>query len=296
VDVGRQLLDERRRPWTKVRRRTYQVVLAFDIFMQELERTQPVLSTFFTNHVASSMHRFWAARYPGDYQEFGYPDEWVRTYEHEITWTMTKCDAMLRRLAAFVEENPCYQLWIATSMGQGATEARAVHTQVYLRDVDVFMQRLGFKPSEWETRPAMLPRVIVALKNGTAEQAFKRALGEIQIADRGPLPWKALAHNVFRIHPGAVQNVRDEVCFIGNTPVPFVDLGFANVAIEDGAGQSAYHVPKGVLLIYDARHPVLNPARVQISTVDIAPMICSAVGIDPPAYMQRTATLAAQVA
>ena len=42
-------------------RRTYQAGLAFDIFINFLQSTKPAFATFFTNHVASSMHRFWAA-------------------------------------------------------------------------------------------------------------------------------------------------------------------------------------------------------------------------------------------
>jgi predicted component of type VI protein secretion system len=39
----------------------------FDIFMNQLERTKPGFTTFFTNQVASSMHRFWAASFPEEY-------------------------------------------------------------------------------------------------------------------------------------------------------------------------------------------------------------------------------------
>jgi hypothetical protein len=39
--------------------------------MRQLERVQPWFTTFFTNHVASSMGRVWAA---------SFPEEWIRTY------------------------------------------------------------------------------------------------------------------------------------------------------------------------------------------------------------------------
>jgi hypothetical protein len=61
IDVAGQLASEWRQPWQRVRRRTYQTVLEFDIFMHQLEATRPDFSTFFTNHVASSMHRYWCA-------------------------------------------------------------------------------------------------------------------------------------------------------------------------------------------------------------------------------------------
>lgn len=285
LDVGLQIADERRRKWVRVRRRTYQVVLAFDIFMKQLNATRPAFSTFFTNHVASSMHRYWAARYPDDYAQFNYENDWVDTYRDEITWTMAKFDAMLARLERFVDHSPDYALWIATSMGQAATEASEVQTQVYLQDIGRFMQRLGFSPADWEVRPAMLPRVIVAMKHGRADE-LAALLQAIQIGDRGPLPWKRLDGDVFRIHPGALQNVRDEVCRLGDRTVPFAELGFANVAIEDSAGQSAYHIPNGALLIHAPHQPRGTETRTEISTLDVAPMILANYGVRAPAYMR----------
>ena len=65
--IAAQLAAERRQPHRRSRRRTLQSVLAFDVFMTQLKRTTPDFSTFFTNHVASAMHRYWAAAYPADY-------------------------------------------------------------------------------------------------------------------------------------------------------------------------------------------------------------------------------------
>ncbi|MBK7856408.1 MAG: hypothetical protein IPJ79_17300 [Bacteroidetes bacterium] len=59
VELGMHVINERRKPWVKTRRRTYQMVLAFDVFMKQLKNTKPEFCTFFTNHVASSMHRYW---------------------------------------------------------------------------------------------------------------------------------------------------------------------------------------------------------------------------------------------
>jgi hypothetical protein len=43
--IGKHLIDERRRPWVKTRRRTYQVLLAFDVFMKQLTTTRPNFSS-----------------------------------------------------------------------------------------------------------------------------------------------------------------------------------------------------------------------------------------------------------
>lgn len=285
----RQLMDERRRPWAKVRRRSFQTILAFDIFMRALETEQPAFTTFFTNHVASAMHRYWAALYPKDYDTFEFTPEWVATYRSEIMWTMGALDRMLARVIAFVDATPGYELWISSSMGQAATSANVAQTQVYLKDVPTFMAALGFGSEEWEIRPAMLPRVIVAMKNADAAARFERKLATIQVAGSGFLPWKHLGAGVFRIHPGCLLNVTHEIVKVGNHDRPFAEVGFANVVIQDSVGQSAYHVPKGSLLVYAPkrqRSPEKN--RPKVSTLEIAPALLQRFGIDRPAYMRAS--------
>src|SRR5262249_41330694 len=67
VRVAKQIAHERLRPIRRVRRRTSQVQLAFDLFLKQLREKTPAFATFFTNHVASSMHRYWPATFPEDY-------------------------------------------------------------------------------------------------------------------------------------------------------------------------------------------------------------------------------------
>lgn len=284
-----QLIDEKRRSWTKVRRRSFQTILAFDIFMRALETEKPAFTTFFTNHVASAMHRYWAALYPMDYDSFDFTPEWVATYRNEILWTMSAVDRMLARLIAFVDSNPGYELWMSSSMGQAATSTQVAQTQVFLKDVPAFMAAIGFSPDEWEIRPAMLPRVIVAMKNADAAARFEQKLATIQVSDSGFLPWKHLGAGVFRIHPGCLFNVTREVVKVGNLDRPFAELGFANVVIQDSVGQSAYHVPKGSLLVYSPKRQ--RPAetyRRELSTLEIAPALLKRFGVERPAYMRAS--------
>ena len=115
--LGRQLLVERRRPPMSNRRRTYQSVLQFDIFARQLRRSRPRFSTFFTNHVASAMHRYWAAHRPGDYPQLGLGQDWVELYRDEVMWATAQAADMAERLAGHVDATPGAQLWIASSMG-----------------------------------------------------------------------------------------------------------------------------------------------------------------------------------
>lgn len=284
ADLGRQLADERVRKWTKVRRRTYQSVLAFDVFLRQLEKTKPAFSTFFTNHVASTLHRFWAARYPGDYAEFDCDARWVETYRHEVRWVMDRADAMLERLIRFTARRPEYEIWLATSMGQAATEARRAQSQVYLKGLGTFLERLGIAPGTWEERPAMAPRAIFALDGGR-NAALEAKLSQMEIADRGPLGWEHLGGGVYRIHPGVQKDVLDPQILLGGQAHAFDEFGFQNLLLQDQVGQTAYHVPEGMLLI-GGRGVAAKPAISRISTLEVAPMLLDRFQVGRPGYMQ----------
>ena len=64
-----QIVIEIIKPYFKVRRRTIQSDLIFDLFFSLMKKNSPDLSVFFTNHVACNMHRFWEATFPEDYEK-----------------------------------------------------------------------------------------------------------------------------------------------------------------------------------------------------------------------------------
>lgn len=290
ADVGQQLVSERLQSWRKSRRRTYQAILAFDVFYQQLASTQPAFATFFTNHVAASMHRFWAAAFPDDYEAFGYEQKWVHTYCHEIEFAMGKFDAFLGRLIAFVNAHPAYDLWLATSMGQAATEAQPLETQLYATDVPKLMAALGLEPAEWERRPAMLPQCNVFVRAGKVAHA-REQLSSIWI-DGGPLSFREAGDGFFSIDFGQ-KNLYDKPqhATVGGRAVPFADLGLTNVEIEDKSGANAYHIPEGCLLIYDPRERSAKDARPQVSTLEIAPTVLRNFDVPVPDYMRSPVAL-----
>src|SRR5262249_1391748 len=200
IDLAGQLALERRWPWRRVRRRTYQTVLQFDIFMHQLETMRPDFSTFFTNHVASSMHRYWAAAFPTDYKEFEYTGEWVDTYHGEIAWTMEKADELFGRLVRFADRNPEYQIWVTTSMGQAAPKAKPAGTQLYMGDVARFMTALGFAPADWSERPAMLPEYSFRLAPHRFA-AFRDTIAALRIAGK-PIRYTEAGHDFVMISLG----------------------------------------------------------------------------------------------
>lgn len=292
VGAAMQLAEERTQPWKRVRRRTTQVELAFDIFMQQLRRTLPEFATFFTNHVASSMHRYWAAAFPEDYESFEYTQEWVQTYAREIRYTMDVADAFFARLVRFVDANPTYSLWIASSMGQHAVPSRPVETQLYVTDPERLFRAMGLGTSDWERVPAMLPRINFRVASGKAE-TVAAWLAKFEV-EGNALTVRRKPEGFFSLQFGH-ENLYDgpQMARVGERAIPFAELGLENVEIEDKSNSSAYHIPEGALLIYEPEAAAPRQAsRVQVSSLDLAPALLETLGIPKPAYMRRATGLA----
>lgn len=287
ADVAGQLLNERLKPWTIVRRRTYQAVLAYDVFERQLRRERPAFSTFFTNHVASAMHRYWQASFPQDYEKLSFDEEWLRTYQGEILFAMDKADRMIGRLADFVEGDGGYCLLIASSMGQDAVETRPVETMLYVTRPEPFLEALGLQRGDWEPRPAMFPQLNIQVAAGR-RAAFREAVESVRVNGLA-LGYRAKDDGFFSIDFGH-ENFSQYTVSIAGREYDAVALGIANVEIQDKAGVTAYHVPHGSLLVY-GRKVAPGSAATQVSTVDIAPSILRNYGVEPPAYMSRGSAL-----
>ena len=59
---------------------------------------------------------------------------------------------------------------------------------------------------------------------------------------------------------------------IAGEPRPLASLGLETVEIEDRSGTTAYHVPEGVLAVYDPTlPPPANTTRPEVSVLEVAP-------------------------
>lgn len=291
-----QLAAERRRPWLSTRRRSMQAIVAFDVYAKALTDTRPAFSSFFTNHVASAMHRYWAAGHPDDYDEIGLGDDWMDRYRQEVPWAMGRADRMIGRLADFADENPDYELWIASSMGQGPTMAQALETQLYLQDPGLFLREVAGVPEDgWSRRPAMNPQCNVRIAPEHVI-AVEKALRMVTVAGT-PLVFRQATDGFFSMDWGQpnLHDMPDAVRVDGHACEPR-SLGLATVEIEERSDTTAYHVPQGLLAIYDPQDPSVKPAvRRDVSVLEVAPAILHTFGVTVPGYMQEPGVLAREL-
>ena len=290
IDAAQQLVAETIEPWRRTRRRTYQSILAFDLFWKQLEKNQPSLAIFFTNHVAAFMHRYWAAAFPDDYEKLEYDREWLQRYGSEIQFAMSKFDRFFARLVNFVDRHPDYTLWITSSMGQAATTAKPLRSQLYLTNIAKFMQRLGIPAESWRQCPAMQPDISVFVSDDWVEH-FKQSLEQLSIHQQS-VQFDQQSQGFFSLFFGH-KDLPESAAYamFNGRNIPFKDLGLENVSIDDSANTNAYHVPEGLLIIYDPKKHPDRTTRERISTLEIAPTILENFAIEIPSYMQKPVAL-----
>jgi hypothetical protein len=296
IHLARETFDSSLR----IRRRAYQPLITMDLFVHQLRKTKPDFATFYTNHVAAAMHRYWGAAFPEDYGNDRLDGEWIQKYKTEILFAMDKCDVMLTQLGKFVDESPEYSLMVASSMGQGAISASKTYQFLTIVDPSRFMTSLGVPGSGWELRPAMVPCCCVVVQEPYREK-FAANLATLLIGgcsikrDRrpiGPMSYDERNEGFFQLFVQFDSYTGLNSASVAGRPFDFPDLGLGFMAHEDGVNCTAQHVPGGSLWLYAKNMKNRAAARTgAISTLDVAPSILNLFGRKKPHYMRGTASI-----
>ena len=97
------------------RRSIFQSSITFDSFIHNLEKNNLVFSSYFTNHLAGMMHRYWKDLFPKSFKEKSYLAS--RFNRYSIILAMKKADLQIGKLMKYAENNNS-DLLIISGMGQ----------------------------------------------------------------------------------------------------------------------------------------------------------------------------------
>lgn len=266
--VFSHLVLELREPHLKLRRRTLQPVLAFDYFLDLLESKKPQFSTFFANHVASAMHRYWAASYPEQYESFQ-DQVWIQKFSGEIFYAMDEADEMLRKIISFIERNKNYELWLASSMGQAAIKISRAPFGVAIVSLERFLESVG---GGLTPKAAMFPNYSFEGSSANIEKAL-REISKIRVNGEKVAALQKAGFLSVDFGQGLTEPTNFRLEYDGK-PAAVGAFGLAVIEIEDEKGATAYHIPEGILQIWS---PGILPLskRSKISALKVAPMILS---------------------
>ncbi len=238
-EIIKQLIKERILPHTKVRRRTIQSDLIFDIFVSLVKKESPDLSVLFTNHVASSMHRFWEATFPEDYVNQVSSDSWIKKYKDEIPFSMKTAKDYINILKSIVDSSDNTQLWIASGMGQESVQNYV--PQDYFWDIsnmsDYVSSCLG-KQVKVTALPQMIP-----LYSFSAKKEIINEFCEFIKSNKNLYLRKSTEKTV----AFGIDNQKKEIILNGSSIIP---KGIVKKNIDEKTSSAAYHMPEGFLLRY----------------------------------------------
>ena len=283
-----QLASERFDRKRVVRRRTSQVQIAFDFFLRSLRQDRPDASFFFTNHVASSLHRYWPSLFPDDYDILSYDEEWLKAWKDEIPFTLHEANYQLSQLMEFADASEDFKIVVVTSMGQAAVQGKErIERKVIFTGLRSLMQGLGLGDEDWQKRPAMVPQYIVYVAPASRNM-FMQNVGALSICGKG-LTVEPLGEGVYRMEFSMVNMPAIEVFYQGERVDP-KKFGIVNVDLQDAAGANAYHIPEGMMAVYDPKKASSKNVN-RISTLEVTPSVLANFGIKSPAYMQRGFTI-----
>jgi hypothetical protein len=276
--LAAQLVRERMDPLYRTRRAILQAPVAFDVFRHALSQETPDFCTFFTNHVAGIMHRYWKYAFPED---FGYTPRTREDAFHRETMrvALDDADVQIAFLKSWVDARGG-RLYIASSMGQEAIH-RGHEVELVIDSMPRFLRAIGFAK---EVRPlaAMHPQYSFELEREGDARELAALVSAIKRADGTPafygtdLQSKTVSSGT---GSGAGFETAEGARYIelgDGTRRTFEEAGLTLMQRDPGTG---YHQPEGILIRYGAG-VVADGARRRIESVEIAPMIMRDLGVD----------------
>lgn len=294
------LVREMRDRRYKSLRPSMQVLPCFDLYWRLHRKHRPRLSVFFTNHVASMMHRFWGDAMPGYTDAHDYVADDV--YGDFIRTAMDFTDRQLGRIRKYVAANPQTMLVIAASMGQGPVDSRFTDRGLFvLSDHTKLVSRLGLGQAELGL--TMYPHLSLVFADEAAAHAATGPLQSVTASGGRALfsRFRVQGRTVTFAIDNAIDSGEEELSL--SVPVHFrpadtqstatatpIELGFTHRP-RVGGDNTAYHIPEGILLAYGAGI-ARDASRKEVDVLDVAPsLLANVLGVEPASSMRGMPTL-----
>lgn len=280
--LAKHLLNERLNNKYKTRRAVMQAYVAFDVLMDALSRNKPDYVSFFSNHVAGMMHRYWKHAFPEDFSDRVDDSEHSQFHSGSILAAMDIFDDQLGTLVRFSEMYG-YDLIVASSMGQQAIERGEYVPELKLENEVLLAKQLGLK-SSFEIAPAMQPDVSFKFNDSSGLKEFKTLFPMLRDVDGNQVFVQRYSEQGLTLNLSVRSSkavVESEYLKFGEKEIHISDLGLSIVRRDQGTG---YHQPNGLLLWKGGAQPRIYDRRT-IDSRQYAPSLLTALGVHRPDYM-----------
>ena len=164
----------------KTLRPLIQPILGFDIYFKLLSKSKPDFSTFFTNHVAGIMHRYWKYYFPEDFDDFeNLKNNKNNFHSNSIDKSMQIADKQIGQLIRFCDKNN-YELWVISSMGQEAIKREDDFPEIYVGSINKILKAVGLNHKNYKLLPAMQPDLCISCKDQNSLSKLEKNIVNIK--------------------------------------------------------------------------------------------------------------------
>lgn len=243
----RQLVGERFDRGLVARRPVFQTILFWDVFRKHFNpASPPAYSSFFTNHVAGVMHRYWKDVFPEDFP--GAPPSVSR--EPLMRFALSVLDEMMADVLAWTHTNPELTVVFASSMGQGPVH-RDYHegVELHIVSVDSLLAASGLAKTDYKPLLAMIPQVAAEIPDPNKRAATIKWLGNWCTSGGSPLfdiREVGISVSISTKLPPRTDIERG-VAKSPTSTLSFAEMGLRAVEIDAGTG---YHIPEGTFAVF----------------------------------------------
>lgn len=228
----------------KLRRPLMQPIIGFDIYLKYMYKLNPQFSTFFTNHVAGMMHRYWLDIFPLSGNKVSRRSRFNR---NSIIKALDIADKQIGNLITFANKKN-YNILILSSMGQDHKDWGEYIPELFINDISKLIKNIGLDQKEYKLLPAMQPDLCIECKNQYSKKKLEKAITTIKSLDGKilfPIRYKNDGLNLNISIQSSIITTNEKKVFINDKKIDIDKLDIKIIKRDEGTG---YHIKEGILL------------------------------------------------
>lgn len=270
----------------KTRRSNLQNVFSFDLYLKNIYKFKPTFSTYFTNHVAGMMHRYWKYLFFEDFElnEF----EVDKFHSKSIIKAMHLANNNLKKLINFAKISG-HNIVIVSSMGQSFIDRGEYTPELFLNNFKNLIKALKLDNNSFKLLPAMHPDYCIEAKDSDSLCVLRRVIkllrdeNDNQIFLERYKPVGLKINFIFNLSSSA--SITNSVKYLDKN----FDLKVFGLELIERDIGTGYHIPEGIFCWLGKHQDIfqMNDLKEKIDTRRICPTILNLYGIEIPNYMRN---------
>ncbi len=224
------------------RRSLMQAILSFDVYEKYLLKDKPEFTTYFTNHVAGMMHRYWDNLFHDkSYTKKG------RFNRNSILEAMDITDRHIGKLIKIAESHN-YELLILSSMGQDSVDWKDWVPELFICNITKLIKVLNLKIKNYKLLPAMHPDLCIECLDLNSKIELEKNIINIKSINGESILPVRYKNNGLKVNISiqrSISTVQNNFILYYGKKIPLKSLGIEIINRDKPTG---YHIKEGTLM------------------------------------------------